>query len=231
MITILHGNNIVASRKALETQINQAKARGVKETIRLNGKKIELTDLKQALETRSLFGQEKLVVIENLLSLPASSQKKVLVKYLTNINFEINLILWEEKLLTASQLSSLKAAKAQSFKISPKIFKFLDSIAPKNTKIMLTLLKEAKKLDSQEMIFYMLTRRISSLIIASDLGAKGLTSMQSWQKTRLLQQAKKFSLSNLIEFYNKLFDLDLQFKTGRNILPLSSQLDLIIADI
>ncbi len=231
MTIVLHGDNNVASRIALNEHIAQIKKTGDEEIIRLDGEKLDLTELKQALESQSLFGSERLVVIENLLSRQRSKTKDALLDYVGSQEYITQLILWEKKQATAAQLKKIKNIKQTLFKISPKIFKFLDSIAPNNTKQMLLILKETKQIDAAELIFYMFHRRVSDLIVANNLGNQGLNGMQPWQKQRLVSQAKRFDLQQLLNLHKKLYKIELDTKTGRSPLELSSMLDLIVAEI
>jgi len=224
---ILHGDNIVASRKVLNQEISQAKAKD-KEVIRFNGRKLTPTELQQALESKSLFGSERLIVVENLLSSPPSKTRTDLVSYLKKNLFE-NLILWERKEI--KRVTGFIKAEIQLFKLPPTIFQFLDSLAPGERKHSLPLLHTCFNQDSAEMVFYMLARQIRFLIIANDLGEKGLNNMANWQKAKLTRQAKKFSLSQLLFFHRKLLKIDWQQKTGQAPMPLSSQLDLLIASL
>lgn len=226
---ILHGDHLVASRRFLDEKISQAKTKE-KEIIRLDGAKLSLAELKQALEAKSLFGQEKTIVIENLLSSPTSKQKKELLTYLQTNPAE-NLILWEPKAVGKQTSGILKKAAVRLFRIPATIFSLLDSLSPKNQKQTLARLHQCLKQEPAEMIFYMLARRMRFLIIAKDLGEKGLTRMAPWQKSRLLGQAKKFSPPQLLAFHRWLLKIDWQQKTGRAPMPLASQLDLLLASL
>jgi len=221
---ILHGENIVVSRQKLTDKLNQFQG----EIIRLEGEKINLTQLKQALETQSLFGQEKLIVIENFFSRPASKEKENLLRYIKE-NKPPNLIVWERKTVDGRALTSFKFAQIEKFVIPATIFKFLDSLSPQNKKNSLFLMHQCLKKDAPEMVFYMLSRQVRSLIIAADLGEKGLERMAPWQKGKFVRQAKNFNLQQLLDFYKKLSEIDWRQKTGQAAMPLASQLDLLIA--
>ena len=104
---------------------------------------------------------------------------------------------------------------------------------------MLTSLKESIKKDSPEMVFYMLARRIRELVIALDLGKKGLKGAP-WQIGKLIHQAKNFTqhqedagqgLKQLKSVYQQLLEIDIDIKTGRSFMPLDWHLDLLIANI
>lgn len=232
MISLIHGDNLVASRNLLNEKIRQAKAKGIKDVVRLDGEKIDVTDLKQALESSSLFASDRLVIIENLFTRKQSKLKADLINNLLETDPKSELVIWESKAVSPAQLKKLPpSAKIHFLKIGPKIFQFLDSIAPGNHREMLLLMHGCITQESEEMVFYMLVRRVSVLIIAVDLGKNGLDGMQGWQKDRLIRQANRFSLPQLLSLHERLYETDKKIKTGRNILPLSSLLDLIIADI
>ena len=231
MLTILYGDDQVASRNALNQNLDKSRQDEKKELIQLDGEKLQLQELKQALESRSLFGLDKLVLIENLFLRTRSLMKDKILEYLAKEKFEAEIFIWEKKMLTATQLKKFQGAKVLSFKLSPKIFKFLDSVYPGNRRQSLILLAELKRNESEDLIFYMLHRRISDLIVASDSGLEDMQGMQNWQKSRLLSQAKKFSLESLLKLHKLLYQTDFKVKTGKNILPLASLLDLIVSDI
>lgn len=223
---ILHGENTVLSRHKLIGFTQNFKG----EIVRLEGGKLSLTDLKQAVESSSLFGQKRLVVIENLFTRRPSADKEKLLKYLKEQK-STNLIIWERKTIDGRSLISFKFAQIEKFVIPAIIFKFLDSLSPQNKAKTLFLCHQILRQEPPEMIFYMLTRRIRNLLIVKDLGEKGLEKMAPWQKAKLARQAKQFNLKQLLFFYQNLLKIDWQQKTGRAPMPLVSQLDLLIASL
>jgi DNA polymerase III, delta subunit. len=78
MIKLLHGDNQLESRNELNRLISGAES---KELIRLDGEKTSLNEIVQALESSSLFGMEKLVIIENLFSRRQSKEKKEIIDW------------------------------------------------------------------------------------------------------------------------------------------------------
>ena len=227
---IIHGQNLVLSRKKLGEKIEAFRLKHQAEIIRLEGKKFNLTQAKQLLEATSLFGQRKLIIVENFFSLPQSKQKKETLDYLKEKKPE-NLIIWENRKIDGRRLMAFSQTKIQRFDLPPLIFKFLDSFAPENKKFSLNLLHQLLHQEAPELIFYLLARRIGQLIIAKDLGKRGLTQMARWQQEKLLYQAKKFDLKKLLLLYQQLLKIDYQQKTGRTSLPLSFHLDLFIASL
>jgi len=229
MITILHGDNFVASRNALKHQIDIFKSQsptanlGVK---KFEANKLEAATLTQILESTSLFGQDQLLVISNLLGLPQSQSKDQLIKILLN-NQNQPICLWEKKTLSASLKKQFLKATIKEFKTPKIVFKFLDSLKPNNSQTSLKLLHQSYQKDAPELIFYLLGRRLSQLIQAKD--SADVLKGAPWQINKLKAQAKNFTLNQLLNLHQKLLNLDLQIKTGQTDLSLSCQLDLLLA--
>lgn len=231
MITLLHGDNNLASRNALNAFIENANREGTVETIRLDGEKLNLTDFKHAIEAQSMFTALRIVIIENLLSRKPSQTKDELITYLDSAE-DMNLYMWERRTMTPVQLKKLpKSTRIQLYKLSSFIFRFLDALAPDNTRNMITLLHESQKQDPPEVVFVMLSRRVHDLILASDRGSQALHSKADWQRSRIMNQARHFSLPVLLALHECLYRLDKSIKTGRNILPLPSLLDILVSEI
>ena len=227
MIVILHGDYQLKSRQRLNQLIKQAKDKD-QEVIRLNGEKLLPPNLIQALESASFLGSDRLVVIEGLFKRRASRTKETLFKILAQ-NDQKNIVVWEAKTLTTAQLKKLPSAQTQLFKLPATVFKFLDSLQPGQPQPSLLLLRQALKIEKPELVFYLLARRVSQLIVAKDY-PQGLAG-QPWQKKRLLAQARRFSLNQLLKFHQKLLELDYQLKTSRLPLSLAAHLDLLILNL
>mgnify|MGYP001070057706 CR=1 FL=1 len=231
MIVLLHGGNKLASRRVFTEKISHFKEKRA-EIIRLDGKKVSLTEIKQACETKSFFGSNRLIVVECFFSRPKSREKTEITNYFQHLPLEINIIFWEEKKITVPQIRKLPTGtKVYFFKIEPIIFKLLDSLSPGNAARSISLLSQCQQLESAEMIFYMLCRQVRLLILAKDLNRKGLTSMPYWMQGKFLRQSQYFSLEQLLKFHRKLLQIDYEQKTGQAIKPLSFHLDLLVATL
>jgi len=232
MFTILHGDNILASRKALEMTKKMARD---KEIIVFDGKKVSLTDLKQALEARSLFGQEKLVIVENLISTKqknqTTKQSNNILRYLKNLSPNVDLILWERKKIDGRVLTPFKNARVQLLKTPAAIFKFLESIQPDNQRLMLSLLENCTKTDPIELIFYMIIRQFRQLLLVKDLGKKGVSRMAPWQYAKLTNQGNCFTLDKLLKIYKELLKIDYQQKTGQAAFDLKRTVELFLINL
>ena len=228
---IVHGNNLVASRNLLSQQKIAAGKKGW-EIITLEGKKVELPELKQSLESGSLFAVNRLVIIENLFSSTISKRKEDLLDYLKLTDLKAELVIWEGKQIDGRALKSFaNKAKIQNLSLPAVIFKFLDSFWPANNKITLSFWEESLRTEPVELVFYLLARRLHDLIVTKDLGKIGLSGFAPWQQGKLFYQANKFTLEKLLEFYQRLLEIDWRQKSGQAALPLKSTLELLILDL
>jgi DNA polymerase III delta subunit len=227
MFKIILGDNIAASRNRLHEVVEKAKSEGL-EVISFNGAKITFSDIRKLLESGSLFGKSKLVVIENFLSSTKSKEKETILDFLTKKSFEHDLVLWEDSNL---KNISLKGVEIEEFKVPQTIFRFLDLLVPDRTQEALAVLDILKKSEDANIVFFMIIRQFRNLIIAQDLGGEGLIGMSPWQKDKYLNLTKKFTMERLLQFYGKLLEVDYAQKTSNDLFSLSSRLDLLILNL
>jgi|APSaa5957512622_1039677.scaffolds.fasta_scaffold46355_2 DNA polymerase III delta subunit len=223
MITIFHGDNFVLSRKVFNEQIDEFKG----EKIRFTAKKLDETKLTQSLESNSLFGDTKLVIIENLLTLPRSKAKDKFIELVLH-NKDSEIVLWEKKAITPAVKKKFAGATIKEFKLPASVFKVLDSLKPGSGKVTLKLLHDCLKKDAAELVFYMLHRRVSQLIQATK---EGQLKGAPWQIGKLKSQSQNFKLETLLKLHQDLLNIDFTIKTGQAVLPLASQLDLLLINI
>lgn len=224
MMTLLHGNNVVASRAKLMARIDEARKHG-KEIRQLDGKTLDVPALTQAVESSSLFGGNVLVVIEGLLIKLGKKEKLAvqLIDILKRSESTIDIILWEEKEI-GKTLTALLGSKCsvELFKIPVVIFQLLDTMR-------LDFFHQALLIDAPERIFVMIVRRVRELIMVKD----GVTpeGIQGWQAGRLTSQAKSFTMDKLLSMEKKLLEIDISIKDGSSPFPLAQQLELFFIDL
>lgn len=246
MIYIYHGENNTASRNAYFSQLQILKKQlPLAEIINLNGEKINSTDLTEALETNSLFGNQKIIQIEGLFGRKRSKEKENLIqKLIVNSNSllgETNteILIYESKQISPAVLKNLsnpptggKSCRINEFKLSKSLFQFLDNLRPGNRIQSIKLFRESVKGDSAELINFMLIRRITELLLAISGESKNLTGIyQEWQKQKLIQQAKFWKEKQLLEFHKRLLEIDEAIKTGSTPLDLTTHLDILIGSL
>ena len=224
MLTILHGENIIASRDKLVELITQAKDKN-KTIERLNAEKINPGFLESNLVKQDLFGTERIVVIEELHSLPKSKQKKILIELITKS--EMDIILWEKRKLTPTMTKKFPQAKIFEFKLSKTLFKWLDSLNgdKKNQNQQLLTFRQTLKTDDPQLCLVMLARQIRMLIQVKD---NENMPGSPWMIKKMKKQSQSFNLKQLLNIHHQLLDIDLRQKTSTNNLGLDQELDLLL---
>ncbi len=228
MITILHGQDALSSRNTLLQLRDQAKE---KEIQSINGEKLTLPELTTILESRSLFSSSRLVIIENLLSSRPSKSRDELILYIARGMYDSDLVLWDDKDVTAAVLKKLPKAKVQSFKPSLSVFRFVDSIGIATSVVLLeqfhTLLKE----EPAEILFVMIVRQFRNLLLLKDPQQGKPSPLPPWQASKLSSQLRVFSQEKLVANYRKLLDIDYKIKSGLTPLSLPQLLDIFLLSL
>lgn len=208
---ILHGEDANKSYGRLQIISDDFKQKGF-DVVSFDSTELNITDLRQELSSTELFGSSKCIVIKNLLG---STRTKNVEKIVDVLNLETSheIIIWENKNITASALKKLPKAKIEIFPISPVIFKFLDSLRPNNSK---NILLSWKKLQTDgiepEFVFAMVVRQIKLLI--QSISDSSYIKLAPYPARLITQQAKYFELNHLLDLYKKLYEIDEKIKTG-----------------
>lgn len=227
MISLVHGDQTARSRLRL-SELIQLVATPDTTCVKLEAKSLTPAQLEQALGSHSLFASNLLVCLEGLLSLPQSSRKKQLIELVKQKHQhdpEITLILWEGKQLTPAALKAWPEAHVEEFKISKKLFAWLESInpGPQTLAQQLQLLHQVLEQDDAWFCLTLLTRQLRLLI---QVKAGGQPAGPPFLVAKLGKQARLFELSQLLSRYDRLLALDRRQKTGQTRLSLAQELDL-----
>lgn len=227
MVTIIHGDNHVASRNYLLQHLND------KQKVVFNGKTVTLTDLIQAVEGGELFDYKEEIVIEELFFKKKSEVLKKLILFLKDKD-DINLTIWEPTELSSKDLGLFKKVNIKAFRLPKNIFLFLDSIGSHNTNAV-RLFHEAQDTQDVEIIFYMLVRQFRLLLALSEPGDKTqideVGRLAPWQRSKLQRQAAKFSKDALKKIYKNIYEIDINHKIGVLPYSLSQAIDFLLLDI
>lgn len=225
-LLVIHGDNIELSRDQLLREIEGNKKEG-RVVLSLDGKSINAKDLETALLSQSLF-EEEVLVIEGLLSRPRSTEKDRAIELLTTITSTKPIILWEAKKLTPAALKPFVSIKAsiKEHKLSTSLFKLLDSLKPGSKQESLALLHTTLTSTPDIVVFTLISRRISDLIIA--VSSPSDLKQAPWQKSGLIRQAKKWELRELAKLISKLIDIDWSVKKGLTSMTFADHLDLFV---
>lgn len=230
MLTIIHGTDIIASRKYFLEEKEKTSA-----TELLKGSLINLTDLYQLLEGGGLFENSRTVFIEQFLTeKKKSAERDVIISYLSKQAANHTIYLWEGKELDRTTLSLFKQASVKSYKLSSMLFAFLDGIKPNNGAQLVQLFHKSLETNDAEMIFFMLIRQFRILLALSDKNEETISEVSrlaTWQKSKFEKQTALFEKDNLLQLYSKLFQIELAQKTGNLPSSLTASIDFLLLKI
>ncbi len=223
MLYLLHGDDIATSRNRL---IQLKKLFTGSEQRVLDGKSLDETTLTQAVSSHSLFGNETLVIIENLFGRLGKKVKLIdkLAKILVTESANSEIILWEDREIGLTVSKSLGAkAKIEVYKLPVVLWQFLDTLTPKKTKYLLNLYEKAVTTNAPELLFALLVKRIRQLIMLN--GGIKPVDLQSWQAARLTTQAQNFTIEQLELAHANLLHLEYRLKSGNTPFGMSELIE------
>lgn len=230
MITIIHGDDIAASRKYLQEQKESAK-----EFVVL-GTEVNISDLAQNIEGSALFNDTKTIFIENFLSKTGKmdANAEEIIEFVNKHEKDAKLFFWERKEISKRILSLFKNAVVKTFKIPQAIFLFLDSLKPGIGIKAVDLFHQALQASEPEILIFMLVRQFRLLIALSGKSRtviEELSRLAPWQEGKLKKQASYFSKEQLKSIYRKLYEIDVAQKTGSSLLSLIQSIDFFLLGI
>lgn len=223
MITIISGDDINLSRKFfLEKKGNSTQPT-------LNGETVTLLDIKQIGTTGGLFEKSEPIFIEGLISNSRPSKRlDEIADYFKNTK-DVDAYLWESKELAKKQTSAFGNPILETFKIPQNTFGFLDGIKPNSGKRNVELFHSALDASNEDLLFFMIIRQFRLLLaVSSNSQIDEAKRLAPWQKSKLLSQAKLYSQDSLLKIYEKLFQMDLDQKTGGLTMPLKESIDFFL---
>src|SRR3989338_9190611 len=164
MITIIHGNDIVSSRNFLSELKNKAK-----DSASFQVASLTITDLAQVLTGGGIFGNDKAIFIEELLS----QRKKIthvedIISYILGNHDAGDFVLWEEKEIPGTTLKRFTNATVKMFRIPQLVFTFLDSLGPGSGLKSINMLNKTLATSEIELVFYLLVRQFRLLLAMRD---------------------------------------------------------------
>jgi DNA polymerase III delta subunit len=211
---ILHGEDANKSYLRLTALIEERRSKQIEVVIE-DASDLDITNLRQEIGSFSLFNSAKCIVIRNLLSSAKSKNRDKIIEVLSE-DTKHEVILWENKGLSTLLIKKFPRAQFESFAISPVIFKFLDSLRPRNTKNIILSWKKLREEDTEpEFVFAMLVRQIKLLLQA--ISGQDYIKLAPYPLRLIKQQAMYFSQDELLDLYRKLYEIDVKIKTGTGV--------------
>ncbi len=114
-------------------------------------------------------------------------------------------------------------------KVETDIFETIDAVAEKNKKEALSLLKKhLQKGDSPVYLLAMINYQFRNLLLAKSKGFERL-KLHPFVARKSIAQARLFTADELKKIYRKIFEADLNIKTGK--MEPKTALDLLISEI
>lgn len=230
MIIIVHGNDIEKSRNYFFEEKNK-----LKNAVLINPESVTVDLLFQTSENTHFFEKETTIIIENFFSKikTNSNEFKDITSYV-NKNKTINIIFWENTEISKIALSAFSNATVKNFSLPKKLFLFLDNIKPNNSKYLINLFHELLKTMEAEIIFFMIVRQLRLLIARIENSSNSIDEvkkMAPWQLFKFKKQAGYFSREKLISTHKRLFEIDLDQKTGKIPFSTEKSIDFFLADL
>lgn len=216
--TIIHGEDTVASRNWLECTLIKFEEKHI-----FQAKSADLTSIEQIINTASLFTENRALIFENFFSLKKDAVISNVIGYASGTIF-----IWEQKTLSPSVLEKFKDCRIETFKPRQLIFTWLDQLKPgsyaKTTSLLHVLLNDDI---APELLWRLLLDRLRILLFLDSQSIH----IADWQRSRLANQAKLFDKVLLKQVYCKAIDSEYALKVGRQVFPLSIQIEFLLSAI
>lgn len=226
MLTIICGEDIPAARQHLVSLKQKYKEKGY--TIQQVTVK-DLPDVYKASQgVVDLFGQQSVYFVDSVSSKYKGRGKSPFKEAVQDMskNAEVHVVSWEEG-KSAYDLSTIKkiATKFEEYKPSKNIFQLLESCYPGNLTEFMSSLNIVSGSQDIMFIYTLLWRHVRKLMLAQENQFD--KSVQSWQKARILQQAKSWDKKKLMYFYEGLIKIDQGMKTSTSTFDLKDSIEIL----
>ena len=188
MLYIFHGDNHKDSRQHVNQLINSFKESN---TLRLDYKKTELETVNNFLQGTTLLSSQKTLLLNNFFSVTKAKNK--LIPLIKKSTINTNIIIWQSRKLTATQLKTFPHAKIQFFSLPNYLWGCINAVKPHNLRVFQSLYQKIINQNLYDLFLYLLKNNIRKQI-------SGYSS---------------FSRSQLTKTYLQLIDLDYKNKSGQ----------------
>lgn len=228
MITIIHGDDVLTSRRKLVELIDMQRD---SEIIRFEGSKFTAEDFLVAAESRSIISNDKLIIIEQFFSSKKSQEKTNIENLLYRKPEEINIIIWEGKELDKTTLNKITDARLFNYSLPKLLWRFLESIGIIEISDLLSMFNNLIKTQDVNFIFAMIIRQWHNLLLTLSQKNYGAIGLTSWQLAKLKRQATSFTSPKLLNSYRKLIFIEYKIKSGLTPLSLKEWLDIFLVNL
>lgn len=216
-ITVIHGDDVEKSSARLNSLKTSVKSESKVVSVFAADSKIFL----ESFLNSSLFNENKVDLIININNLDKKNLQHLL-RYLSTRDSDT--IIFQDTFINKAILDQLPPnSQIETFKIPAIIFNFLDSFYPGNCQKALSLLHQALKNSSPEIIFFLLARQIKEIIYLRN--NPDLVTSSSWKLAKLKQIFSFYKNGKIPEIINELSRIDVIVKTSdQKLIDLLDQL-------
>ncbi len=203
MIYIFHGQDSGRSRAKLNQFLD---SKTTSNTLRLDHKSATLDNVNLFLNSVSFFADKKLLLIDNFFSLAKPTLEKIVPILLTS---QEEIVLWQDKQLTATQLKTFPTAKVEDFRAADILWATINSLLPGNAKAFAQNYDKMLQTEPYDLFLYLVKN--------------------SFRKQ--LATFSKFDKEKLKKTYLLLIELDYQNKTGTLAIPKELALERVLISL
>lgn len=225
MITLIHGDD---TKKVWEEYQNQLKKPDTKLEISL--KNLSLEDVRAALSSTSLFGENKTIVITDLKSLHHTKRAELFNLLKDDKDTDAQIIILADTLLDTKVVSKIPTNSVYTFALPKYFFDYLDALIPSTNKKTLGYLANLKAQDGEQ-IFYATCSRVRALLLQKTKNPKQYedsSKLSPFFENKLKSQSRMWDENKLKAFYLDLFSLECKLKTSSLPLKMHDHLDIMI---
>jgi len=214
-ITVLYGEDIVASRARFGKIIDGVKKRGW-DVVHINQKE----SLRDQLSSQMLIDSGSLYVIED-----GGKIEERDWEWMKDANLDLNLLIWQKGALVPCLKKNLpKETRYEVFEMPKLIFKLCETVWPGNVNVAIKLFHKVIETENVEFILAMLARHLRELWIVKNDPKN--TNYLDWKRSKLKALSGKYEEWELKKVINELAKADIDAKTGG--IDLVTSLDLIL---
>lgn len=206
MIYLLHGADVVSSRKRLEELRLKYSSDSVQT---IPAKEIDYSQFPLLFSTVSMFDEKRVVIVEGKLDTKQFDGKMI-------AGSDVDLIIWIGEKLRANDglLSLMKEVKGSveffDEKVDLTVFPFLDAVVSRNRKVALTEYLKLSKSGSEPIyLMTMLVWQFRNLLVPEN--ASGFVQKKAFEAK------KRFTFEELRRIYYQLLQMDIAMKTGEGV--------------
>lgn len=229
MFLIIHGEDVVSSRKILNDKRSELKDN---EILVLDGNSCTFTDIISYVDAPSIFGNKKILILENIFQKALSEEKEKCIKYLKENKERLNVVFWEGKEIDKILVAKYFSREENILSASPLIiFRFLDSLGMEGKQTVISLFHSILKQRDAFFILSMLYRQFRLLIIAVETKGTGLNQLSPWQAKKFVAQGRYFTPEQLKNAYRALLSIEYNVKSGKTPLSLVELLDIFLVTL